>query len=124
MANDAIDVRDLFPLPFVCLHEAYDAQNTTRDAHRNVKMVWKAPEERACAWWVPESHETAHDPIGGQRVAVSLVLVLDSSVEVDHRDRFTINGQSFEMLGRSQDFDHGPFGLVPGRSVNNLKWVG
>lgn len=69
---------------------------------------------------------------------VDLVLVIDSTAAVDHRDRFTIAGLTtpvdrdghivleakvFTVVGLPKDYNHGPFGFAPDRVVVGLKWV-
>ena len=108
----------LFPLPFTCGHERHVAGQA--DAHGNRTPGWSAPVQVACVWWSPSSTEPAGDPTVAHGVAVDVVLVVDSSVAVDHRDRFTIEGRRFEVVGLPQDFDHGPFGIAPGRRVVEL----
>lgn len=115
-------VKHLFPLPHTCQHEVY--QEGVLDAHRNPLKSWRAPTPRNCVWWTPEASETLHAPIGGDRVRVDLVLVLDESVSVDHRDKFTVEGRQFEVIGLPQDYNHGPFGVSPGRLVVELRWTG
>ena len=111
------------PLPFACLHEAYDA-DPEPDEHGNAVPGWAAPITRACFWWIPSSAEPASPPTGGDLVTVDTVLVLDSAVPVDHRDRFTVAGRRFEVSGLPADYDHGPYGYAPARRVITLKSPG
>lgn len=116
----------LFPLPFKCLREAYTPG--VEDDHGNITPGWLDPVAVECIWYSPNtadaSTEPATPPTGGERVTVDLVLVVDSSVPVDHRDRFTIEGRRFDVVGLPKDFNHGPFGFSPDRHVIELKWVG
>jgi hypothetical protein len=50
-------------------------------------------------------------------------LVVDVSVPVDHRDRFTVQGQVFEVNGLARNYDYGPFGFTPNRKVVELRMV-
>ncbi|MDM2036074.1 hypothetical protein PP334_19380, partial [Mycobacteroides abscessus] len=63
-------------------------------------------------------------PTGGERVVADLVLVVDVAVPVDHRDKFTVEGREFEVIGIPEDYNHGPWGFSPDRLVVALKWVG
>lgn len=116
----------LFPLPFTCLHEAYTPG--VEDEHGNTTPGWLDPIVVACIWYSPNtaeaSTEPATPPTGGDRVTVDLVLVLDVSVPVDHRDKFTVDGKRFDVIGLPKDFNHGPFGFSPDRVLVELKWVG
>jgi hypothetical protein len=110
------------PLPFTCGHEIHTPGAV--DDHGDSVPVWAAAVERDCFWWMPTTAEPASPPTGGDRVTADVVLVLDSAVPVDHRDRFTVDGKTFEVIGLAADYDHGPYGFAPNRRVVNLKWVG
>ena len=112
----------MVPLPFTCQHMKYTAG--VEDSHGNTVPDWETPVEEQCFWWLPESSEPLSDPTGGDRVAADLVLVVASTVAVDHRDRFTVHGHTFEVVGLPKDYDHGPFNYTPGRQVIELKWNG
>lgn len=112
----------LFPLPFTCQHEAYTAG--VEDLHGNTTPGWSTPVSVACVWWSPSSAEPQSPPTGGDRVAADVVLVVDSTLQVDHRDRFSVDGKRFEVVGLPKDYDHGPFGYSPNRRIIELKWVG
>lgn len=115
-----------FPLPFTCLREAYT--DGVKDAHGNTVPGWLDPVSVACVWWSPENRDTsmepASGPTGGDRVIMDVILVVDSSVPVDHRDKFTVDQKRFEVVGLPKDYNHGPFGVSPDRLVVELKWVG
>lgn len=117
-----VNMKALFPLPFQCGHERYI--EGALDAHRNPVKDWSAPEPQPCSWWSPWSRETPHGPIGGDRVQADMQLALDAELQVDHRDRFIIGGQRFEVIGLATDYNHGPFGVSPGRVILNLRWIG
>ncbi|WP_423487896.1 hypothetical protein [Mycobacteroides sp. PCS013] len=111
-----------FPLPFTCLQERYTAGD--ENAHGNATPGWAEPVPRSCVWWSPASHDPAQPPTGGERVIADLVLVVDVAGPVDHRDKFTIEGRRFEVIGIPEDYNHGPWGFSPDRLVVALKWVG
>lgn len=106
------------PLPFTCLHGAYLAG--AKDSHGNDIAGWADPVPQPCFWWSNSSAE----PVGSDQVSVDLSLVVDSALAVDHRDRFTIDGHDYEVVGLPKDYDHGPFGFSPRRRVIELKWIG
>lgn len=110
----------LFPLPFTCAHEVY--QVGAVDAHGNTTSTWAAPVVVACVWWSPSSTEPPSPPTGGQLVGVDAVLIVDEALSVDHRDRFVIDGQRFEVIGLPADYNHGPW-ATPGRLMINCKKV-
>lgn len=108
------------PLPFTCQHETYTAGEV--NAHGNRAPGWSGPVAVSCVWWSPSSSEP-HEP-AGDRVTVDVVLVVDSALVVDHRDRFVIDGRRFDVVGLPKDYEHGPFGYSPKRRVIELKWAG
>lgn len=112
----------MIPLPFTCQQESYSAG--VEDDHGNTIPGSADPVEVECFWWLPESSESSVPSAGGVRAAVDLSLVVDSSVVVDPRDTFTVDGRKFEVVGLPKDYDHGPFGFTPHRRVVELRWVG
>lgn len=111
------------PLPFACLHSSY--LSDAEDDHGNAIPKWSDPPASVpCFWWSPSSAEPLGNPTGSDQVSVDVMLVVDSTVQVDHRDRFTVDGHDFEVIGLPKDYDHGPFGFAPNRRVLELKWVG
>ncbi len=111
----------LFPLPFTCLHLQYTAGE--EDNHGNTTPGWLDPVDVACMWWPVSSSEPAGPPTGSERVVGELALVVDVSVPVDHRDRFTVQGQVFEVNGLAKNYNFGPFGFTPNRKVVELRMV-
>jgi hypothetical protein len=111
----------LFPLPFTCLHLQYTAGE--EDNHGNTTPGWLDPVDVACMWWPVSSSEPAGPPTGSERVVGELALVVDVSVQVDHRDRFTVQGQVFEVNGLAKNYNFGPFGFTPNRKVVELRMV-
>lgn len=117
---------NLFPLPFTCQHEAYIPDS--EDEHGNTIPDWLDPVDVASFWYSPETQNASSEPLsgptGGDRVIMDMVLVVDSTVTVDHRDKFTVEGKKFEVIGLPKDFNHSPYGFSPRRLVVELKWVG
>lgn len=119
----------MFPLPFTCQHEGYTGDPDVTDDDGNTVPDWADPVSVPCFRWPGASTEPGYQyrasgSAGSDQVSVDLTLVVDSSVVVDHRDRFTVDGHDFEVVGLPKDFDHGPFGFSPNRRVVELKWVG
>jgi len=111
-----------FPLPFECSHEHYQAG--AQDDHGNTVPTWATPAVRECFWWSGESTEASAVPSGSDQARVDCTVVLDVSVPVDHRDRFTVDDRKFEVVGLPKEWDHGPFGFAPNRQVVELRFVG
>jgi hypothetical protein len=113
---------NLVPLPFTCLHGAYTPGVT--DGHGNTVPGWADSVPVPCFWWSGNSSEPLGAPTGSDQVSVDITLVVDSALGVDHRDRFTVDGHDFEVVGLPKDYDHGPFNFSPNRRVVELKWMG
>lgn len=118
-----------FPLPFTSLHSSYIGDPDVQDDHGNAVVGWADPVPVACFWWSGNSTEPGYQYRGSQeagsdQVSVDITLVVDSELEVDHRDRFTVTGHDFEVVGLPKEWDHGPFGFSPHRRVIELKWIG
>lgn len=113
----------LFPLPFTCQHERY--VKGIKDADGNEIPDWAIPVVVQCVWWPEDSQRQFGDEsVSNEQASIDLNLVVDSSVVVDQRDRFTVDGRPFEVVGLPQDYDHGPFGFRPNRKLLKLRWVG
>lgn len=119
----------MIPLPFTCGHSSYTGDDTVKDDHGNTVVGWADPVPVPCFWWSGDSTEPGYDTrasqsVGSDQVMIDITLVVDSALAVDHRDRFTVNGHDFEVVGLPKEWDHGPFGFSPNRRVVELKWIG
>ncbi len=110
-----------FPLRFNALHEAYTPGEP--DGHGNITPGWLDPVEVGCFWWPLDSEEPPGPPTGSDRVVAELALVVDVSVGVDHRDRFIVGAQRFEVTGLPKNYNYGPYGFAPNRQVVELRMV-
>ncbi len=110
-----------FPLPFIAQHQSYTAGE--EDGHGNITPGWLDDVAVPCVWWPVSSEEPASPPTGSERVVAELALVVDATLLVDHRDRFTVEGQLFEVTGLPKNYDYGPWGFAPGRQVVELRMV-
>ena len=102
---------DDFPLPFTCQHKAY--RPGAVNGHGNTVDDWADPVDVACVWWTPMSESRMASkpdfaPTGGDADDVEKWLVVDSSLVVDHRDQFTVEGIDYDV-GRPRDYNHGPW---------------
>jgi len=113
----------VIPLPFTCSHRRYIEGDA--NSHGNPIESWANGIPRQCFWWDPTSAEMPTPPTAGTRVTADRFLVLDASVSVDYRDKFTFDGgHEFQVQGLPKDYNHGPFGFKPNRLIIELKWVG
>jgi hypothetical protein len=114
------------PLPFTCQHKAYRPPGAV-NGHGNAVDDWAAPVDVACVWWTPMSEsrissEPDFAPTGGDPAVIDLRLVVGSSLVVDQRDQFVIEGITFEAIGRPRDYNKGPW-KRPDLLVIDLKAV-
>lgn len=79
---------------------------------------WAEPVDRAVYGWAPASTAEGHD---AGRSAVELDLDVFGPTEtlgdIQPRDRLVIDGNLYEVEGRVENFDRGPFGFAPGVRV-------
>ncbi|MDU1018174.1 MAG: hypothetical protein E7A55_14905 [Clostridium perfringens] len=82
-----------------------------RDAHGNPIGWWADPEVRKVFGWYQSSSSEPSEQ-GANRVSTTLVVLSPWPAAV--KDRIVIDGIAYEVVGESQDWNHGPFGLEPG----------
>ncbi|MGC5027050.1 hypothetical protein ACLQ3K_20065 [Tsukamurella sp. DT100] len=119
----------IIPLPFAAQHHAYASGVENEDG--NTVPGHLDPVSVACIWWTPSSAEPATGPVSSDRVVADVVIAVDSALQLDSRDYFTIaelmdpNGDPMrlDVVGMPKDYDHGPFGFAPGRRIVELKAV-
>lgn len=108
-----------FPTPFTVLLEAYTPGVT--DAHHNPVDAWSAPVPQPVIGWGPPA--TAEPKIAGQdRVVVDQELLVPPEFVCGPRDRMTLNGKLYEVIGEVEGTAGNPFLWIPG-GVVNLKRV-
>lgn len=82
-----------------------------RDAHGNPIHRWAEPEVRKVFGWHQSSSSEPSEQ-GANRVATTLVVLSPWPATV--KDQIAIDGVTYEVVGESQDWNHGPFGFEPG----------
>lgn len=105
----------MYPTPWTVEHLSY--VGTTDDSHGNQIDTWAAPVTRAVYGWSAPQYVEPFIP-GVQYVGVSLSIYAPSNFTVDDRDRFVVDGKTYEITGETEDYDHGPFGFDPGMVIN------
>ena len=90
---------------------------TVEDAYGNTVDAWsETPTPTPVYGWAPagtnESNASRHT------VTADLELYGPPDFTLDPRDRVVILGDTYEVLGAVEDFNHGPFGYTPGVRVN------
>ena len=111
-----------FPLAQTVQHLAYAGQ--VRDSRGNVIDAWADPVDVAVYGW----HTSAtHEPqiAGHDRVLVDAQVLAPQSWRPSPRDKVTLPGfGEYQVIGETEDFNHGPFGWEPGNRVNLRKVAG
>lgn len=108
-------------LPFTAGHERWTPGE--EDSHGNTTPAWLPPTAVRCFWWVPTTTEPQSGPVNSDRAVADAVIVIESGIPVDPRDRFILDGRRYEVVGEPKDYDHGPFGFRPGRRPIDLRRV-
>ena len=119
----------IIPLPFAAKHHAYTPGVENEDG--NTVPGHLDPVSVACFWWNPSREEPQAGPVNTDRVTADVVIAVDSALQVDSRDYFTIaelknrNGDPIrlDVVGLPKNYDKGPFGFSPGRRIVELKAV-
>lgn len=107
-----------FPLNQTVGHMVWSAGAV--DSHNNPTNTWANPVNVAVYGYGPPAVRSEAEPAGTQ--VISHLEVLAPPFAVDPRDRFQIDGDTYEVSGRIGEWDNGPFGYEPG-CVIRLKRV-
>ena len=83
----------------------------TLDLHGNPFHRWDEPEVRKVFGWYQSSSSESSEQ-GANRVATTLVVLSPWPAAV--KDQIAIDGVTYEVVGESQDWNHGPFAFEPG----------
>lgn len=120
---DRPDLAVTFPLAQVVQHLAYAGE--VRDSRGNVVDSWADPVLVAVYGW---HISTTHEPqiAGHDRVLVDAQVLAPESFVASPRDKVLLPGRpgEYEVIGETEDFNHGPFGWRPGNRVNLRKVTG
>lgn len=105
----------VFPLMFtvgVCAFQEGDL-----DAHGNPVKSWSDPVSvRVYGWGPPQSVEPKL--AGHDRVVVDLEVLVPPEFTCGPHDRVVVNGETFDVVGRVEDYSGSPFGWNPGGVLN------
>lgn len=104
----------MFPTPWTILHMAY--AGTTNDSHGNQVETWADPVPRAVYGWAAPQFTEPMTP--GVTSEVVTLIVYSPKFDVGERDRFAVDGKTYDIVGEAGDYDHGPFGFHPGMVIN------
>lgn len=109
--SSAAAAQAVYPTPWTVGRRVFDESG--EDAHGNPVPSWSEPVPQPVYAWAPagtsEPFEAGRDP-----VTWDLDLFAPPGFAAAPRDRFLVDGTEFEVEGRVRDFNHGPFGFMPG----------
>lgn len=106
----------MFPTPWsVTLHAR---SLGAKDSHGNPRETWADPGVAEPAYgWCPPSADSQPFETNRTAVVCDLDVYMPISAAVP-KDRMTVDGVVYEVIGYPEDFNHGPFGFAPGVRVN------
>ena len=108
--------------PLLWTVEVSDYTPSTEDAHGDAGDSWGEPRTEPVYGWAPPSGDAEPFEAGRNAVVRDLDLYVPPDFTCSPRDLVSVSGVEYEAVGHPQDFNHGPFGFIPG-SVVNLKRV-
>ena len=112
-----------FPLAQTVQHLVYDG--TQRDSRGNVIDSWADPVDvQVYGWHISNTHEP--QIAGHDRVLVDAQVLTPPGFVPSPKDKFLLPGRDgeYQVIGETEDFNHGPFGWQPGNRVNLRKVTG
>ena len=100
--------------------EVDDNGDPERDDMGAIVESWE-PYTVAVFGWQPWSSGDQEPGEGGRNpliTGITLLIPPSLTPHVCGRDRFTVDGRLFEVVGATADYSTGPFGWAPGGAVN------
>ena len=96
--------------------EVIPYETTGLDSYGNPVEGYGAPVETLVYGWAPGGSQ---ELTGWQsQVTADLALYAPADFTVGSRDRVRVLGETYDVEGVVEDFNHGPFGWAPGVRVN------
>lgn len=87
------------------------------DSHGNPTRAWGEPVEYAVYGW-DKPNPVEPKLAGHDRVVVDIEVFAPESIVVGPDDRMVVNGQTYDVIGEVEDWNHGPWRWRPGVVVN------
>lgn len=100
------------PTPHTVTRAAYIPGGT--DAHGNPVDAWAAPVAVAIHGWSPGSADRAPDDAGRSALVRDIDLFAPAGTESNPRDRWTVDGTTYEAVAYADDYSSGPWGFAAG----------
>lgn len=104
-----------FPAPWTVQVSRWEWGEPDRYGER--EKVFSPPVTRKVYGWSPPGVEEESYASNRDYIIQDLDVYAPVGFEVSADDRMTIDGEEFRVLGGSRDFNHGPFGFVPGIAI-------
>ena len=103
-----------FPTPFVVTVHAY--AEGAPDVYGQPQATWtaRAPER---VYGVAPAATDEPAEVGRHAITYDADVYAPAEVVIQPRDRVQVGPTMFEVVGRPEIFDHGPFGYQPGQRV-------
>ena len=104
-----------YPTPHKVGHRRYyEGETNTRG---NPRKAWEDPVEvRVIGFYWPSSTEPPES--GRDEVTADVIVLAPPAFQPGAHDRLVIEGDEYEVIGRPDDYNHGPFGFRPGNAIN------
>lgn len=105
-----------YPTPFVVTRHAWVAAGT--DRYGNEAGSWPVGTPVPVHGWSPPGPDSEQSSTARDAAVRDLDLFAPAGTAFAPRDRCTVDGLLFEVVGWPQDYTHGPFGWAAGVKVN------
>jgi hypothetical protein len=103
-----------FPTPFEV--SLLTTSEGPEDAHGNPTIEWVEELRDVIGWGPPRGREPK--TAGVSALVVDLELFVDETWRSKESDLVVVDGEQYEQIGVVEDYNHGPFGWMPGSVVN------
>lgn len=85
------------------------------DGYGGFEPGWSPPEVVDVFGWAPAG-STEPKTVGENRVIVSIEVFAPFPLQA--KDKVTISGKLYDVIGEPEDWNHGPYGHQPGYVIN------
>lgn len=111
----------MFPTPHAV--DILPHSDAAEDDYGNPVETYGAPVAWSVYGWGPAGSREAN---GWQRQVTADLQVYGPRppVAINPRDRLVVAGETYDIEGKVEDYNHGPFGFTPGVVVNLTKVTG
>jgi len=104
------------PTPYTVAHERRVLG--TRDAHGNARETWLPPVGILVHGWAPPSADGEPFESGRSPVVRDLDLYAPTGTVTASKDRITVDGVVYTVVGHPEDYSRGPWQWAAGVRIN------